>query len=133
MLQWVDTLVQWASHLALIHHRGYVSFDFNIGGGGMADRRLSMRKIKIGFKNSSWPLDMGKYYSNLGKSLISLLSAVGRSAGLYILFNLDGFSYSVLDKISLIFLSESFSDQITRAMRWCNLFYSQFFKFFNAR
>ena len=46
MVEWVDTLVQWASHLALIHHRGYVSFDFEIRRGGMADRRLSMRKIK---------------------------------------------------------------------------------------
>jgi len=58
LVEWVDTLVQWASHLALAYHRGYVSFDFNIMGVGMANRRLSTRKIKIGFKNSSWWLDM---------------------------------------------------------------------------
>jgi len=43
---------------ALVHHRGYVSFDSNIMGVGMTNRRLSTRKIKIGFKNSSWWLDM---------------------------------------------------------------------------
>ncbi|HDD53390.1 MAG TPA: hypothetical protein ENF32_04915 [Thermosulfidibacter takaii] len=42
----MDTLVQWASLLALAHYRGYVSFSFNTRRGDMANRRLSMRKIK---------------------------------------------------------------------------------------
>jgi len=46
-VEWVDTLVQWASHLALAHHRGYVPSDSNVRrGGNVANRRPSKRSIK---------------------------------------------------------------------------------------